>query len=302
MNNIDKIFIVNLDKDIERLNNSYKQLNKYNITNYERYPAVNGKDLNQKELNSYTTILGKIIASKSMIGCGISHINIWRKIIKEKINRCLILEDDFILVDDFLNKYNTIIDKVPYYNYNMLFLSSTQAYYNFYKIRDINNHFYKPLFVCQTVGYIITLKGAQNILKNIDKVFYHIDIQISLQSLITDLNIIAVKEPLIYQTFESSHNTNDRKYPLLIDNLLNNNHDVNYYYKISLFSIAGLDINYNIIVIFLLGFYIFPYAFILLILEYLYKLNDLFLDNLAILVFGYIIRLIYLSLIDLKNK
>ena len=76
MNNIDKIFIVNLDKDIERLNNSYKQLNKYNITNYERYPAVNGKDLSQKELNDYTTILGKLIASKSMIGCGISHINI----------------------------------------------------------------------------------------------------------------------------------------------------------------------------------------------------------------------------------
>ena len=301
MNNIDKIFIVNLYKDIERLNNSYKQLNKYNITNFERYPAVNGKDLNQKELNSYTTVLGKLIASKSMIGCGISHINIWKKIVNEKINTCLILEDDFILVDDFLNKYNRIINKAPE-KYDMLFLTSTHAYYNFYNMRDINKHFYKPLFVCQTVGYIITLKGAQNILKNIDKVFYHIDIQISLQSLFTDLNIIAVKEPLIYQTFESSHNTNDRKYTLLIDNLLINNHDVNYYYKISLFSIAGIDINYNIIVIFLLGFYLFPYATILLILEYLYKPNELFLGNFSILVFGYLIRLIYLTLIDLKIK
>jgi len=297
MNNIDKIFIINLDKDIERLNNSYKQLNKYNITNYERYPAIYAAESNKYELNTYTTTIGKIIASKTMIGCGISHINIWKKIVNEKINTCLILEDDFILVDDFLNKYNRIINKAPE-KYDMLFLTSTHAYYNFYNMRDINKHFYKPLFVCQTVGYIITLKGAQNILKNIDKVFYHIDIQISLQSLFTDLNIIAVKEPLIYQTFESSHNTNDRKYPLLIDNLLINNHDVNYYYKISLFSIAGIDINYNIIVIFLLGFYLFPYAFILLFLEYLYKPNDLFLGNLLILVFGYIIRLTYLNIID----
>ena len=302
MNNIDKIFIVNLDKDIERLNNSYKQLNKYNIKNYERYPAINGYDLNEIELKSYTTILGKIIASKSMIGCGMSHINIWKKIVKEKINRCLILEDDFILVDDFVNKFNNIIDKVPYINYNMLFLSTTDDYYNKYNLGDINNYFYKPLFVCQTVGYIITLKGAQNILKNIDKVFYHIDIQISIQSLFTDLNIIAVKEPLIYQTFESSHNTNDRKYPLLIDNLIINNHDINYYYKISLFSIANIDINYNIIVIFLLGFYVFPYAAILLFLEYIYNPNDLLLGNFLILVFGYLIRLIYLALFDLKIK
>ena len=32
MNKIDKIFIINLDKDVERLNSSYKQLNNYNIT------------------------------------------------------------------------------------------------------------------------------------------------------------------------------------------------------------------------------------------------------------------------------
>jgi GR25 family glycosyltransferase involved in LPS biosynthesis len=51
-----------------------------------------------------------------MIWCGISHINIWKKIVKEKINKSLILEDDFILVDDFLNKlnkFNKIINKEP---------------------------------------------------------------------------------------------------------------------------------------------------------------------------------------------
>ena len=31
---MDKIFIINLDKDNERLNDVYKQLNKYNIKNY----------------------------------------------------------------------------------------------------------------------------------------------------------------------------------------------------------------------------------------------------------------------------
>ena len=35
MNNIDKIFIINLDKDVERYQECLKQMHKYNIKNYE---------------------------------------------------------------------------------------------------------------------------------------------------------------------------------------------------------------------------------------------------------------------------
>ena len=117
-------------------------------------------------------------------------------------------------------------------------------------------------------------------------------------SLFTDLDVISVKERLIYQTFETSNNLNDRNYPLIIDKLLLYNNTFNYYYKLVLISIKNFEININVIFIFLLGMYLFPYAFILLILEYLYKPNNLFLGNLSILVFGYIIRLTYLNIID----
>ena len=297
MNNIDKIFIINLDKDIERLNNSYKQLNYYKIDNYERYPAIYAAESNKYELNTYTTTIGKIIASKTMIGCGISHINIWKKIVREKINTSLIVEDDFILVDDFLNKFNRIINKAPT-EYDILFLSSGQIHNKDLKFRDINEYFYKQIFISQTIGYIITLKGAEKILKYIDKVSYHIDFQICMTSLFTDLDVISVKERLIYQTFETSNNLNDRNYPLIIDKLLLYNNTFNYYYKLVLISIKNFEININVIFIFLLGMYLFPYAFILLILEYLCKPNNLFLGNLSILVFGYIIRLTYLNIID----
>ena len=303
MNNIDKIFIINLDKDIDRLNNSYKQLNYYNINNYERYPAINAAKATEKELNSYTTTIGKIIASKTMIGCGISHINIWKKIVKEKINKSLILEDDFILVDDFLNKFNRIINKAPN-KYDMLFLTSSQIHNDSIKIRDINEYFYKQLIVCQTVGYIITLEGAKKILKYIDKISYHIDFEICMTSLFTDLNIISAKDHLIYQTFETSHNENNRNYPLILDNLISNNYWLNYSYKVVFFSIKSLDININLnfIIILLLGFALFPYAVILLILEYLYKRNDTIIGNFSILLFGYLLRLTYDSINDLKKS
>ena len=291
MDSIDKIFIINLDEDIDRLTNSYNQLNHYNINNYERYPAINGRKANKYELNSYTTNIGKIIASKSMIGCGISHINIWKKIVKEKINKSLIVEDDFIFVDDFLNKFNNIFDNNENNDYEMLFLSSAQLHNKYFKIRNINEYLYKQLFISQTVGYIITLEGAEKILKYINKVSYHIDIEICIISLITDLNIISVKEPLIYQTLDSSNNTHERNYPLIVDKLLTNK-TLNYCYKVVRLSINGFDININILLIFILGFYLFEYAILLLLFEYLYKPNDKLIGNLAILSIGYLLGLI----------
>ena len=296
MNSIDKIYIINLDKDIERLNNSYKQLNKYNIINYERYPAVYGNDCNTYELSTYTTDIGKLIASKSMIGCGISHINIWKKIVNERINKCLILEDDFILKDDFLNKFNNIIDKT-FIDYDMLFLTNNIIHNKNLKLYNIDDNFYKQLFISQTVGYIITLKGAEKILKYINKVSHHIDVELCISSILYNFNIISVKEPLIYQTFDTSNNINDRKYPLIIDKLLIKK-DLNYFYKTILFSIKNINININlnIIIIFLLGYFLFPYAILLLILEYSYKPNNTIIGNFIILAFAYLIKLMYLRI------
>ena len=292
MNIINKIFIINLDKDIERLKNSYEQLNFYNIKNYERYPAIYGNNLNKDELIYYTTDIGKIVASKSMIGCGISHINIWNKIITEKINKCLILEDDFILCDNFINKFDIIINNAPL-EYDIIFLTNNIIHNNNFKLYDINEYFYKQAFISQTVGYIITLNGAKKILNYINKVSYHIDVEICILSLLFNLNIISVKEPLIYQTFITSNNTNDREYPLILDRLLIKQ-DINYLYKAIILQIKNLniDINLNIIIIILLGFYIFPYAILLLILEYFYKPNHKIKVKTLLLIIGYLFKLL----------
>lgn len=292
MNSIDKIFIINLDKDIDRLKNSYEQLDFYNIKNYERYPAIYGANLYNYELNSNTTNIGKIIASNSMIGCGISHINIWKNIIKEKISKCLILEDDFIFVDDFLNKFNNIINEAPI-EYDIIFLTNNIIHNKNLKLYDINQHFYKQALISQTVGYIITLNGAKKILNYINKVSYHIDVELCISSLLYNFNIISVKEPLIYQTFDTSNNTNDREYPLILEKLLIRK-DINYLYKTIILPIKSLniDISFNIIVILLLGFYMFSYAIILLIFEYLYKPNNHIKGNTLILIIGYLFKLL----------
>ena len=295
MNNIDKIIIINLDKDVERMSNCINQLKKYNITNYERYSAIYGSKLSKDEINSFTTNIGKLIASYSIIGCGISHINIWKKIVKNGIKKTLILEDDFILKDDFLNKFNTVINKSPNI-YDIIFLTANITHNNNIKLYDIDENYYKQLIISQTLGYVITLEGAQKLLKYINKVSHHIDVEICIQSLLrNDLNIISLKEPLLYQSYNISYNKNDRHFPLIINDILYDK-DINYHYKTTLFAFINYNVSINSLVIILLGFLNFQAAIIILLIEYFYFTNNennyiLMYGNIILLLIGYLLKL-----------
>ncbi len=269
MDKIDKIFIINMDKDIERYEKCKQQLMNYNITNYERYAAINGSKLTIKEKESITTNIGNIIASSSMIGCGISHINLWKKIVNDGINKTIILEDDFIFKKDFLNKFNDIYKYAPD-NYDMIFLTDNLFHNKNFKFNDINSHFYKQFLISQTLAYIITIDGAKKLLKHINKITYHIDVQLCILGLLTnDINIISIKEPLIYQTYNTSNNINDCYFPLVIDKFLLKHKDIKYLYKAVIFSIMGMDISLNCIFVLLFGFFNISIAIVLLIAEYL---------------------------------
>jgi glycosyl transferase family 25 len=290
---INKIFIINLDKDIERLSNAYEQLDKYEFKNYEKITGINGKRLSIDEINDNTTTIGKLFASRSIIGCGLSHIRLWEKIVKENIELSLILEDDFILKDDFKNKLNNVLLNVSVTNnYHIIYLSSCIFHNKYLKLYDINDFFYKQSLIVQTLSYIITLEGAKTLLKYINKVTYHIDLDICFKSIVNyrNINIISVKDPLVYQTFESSNNTDDRQFPLLINHLLSHKH-LNYMYKTCILSV-NFDLNLNKIFIFLIGYYMIDVAVIILVAEYIYKKNNKIFYNLLILILGWITRLI----------
>lgn len=291
MEKINKIFIINLEKDKDRLYKSIIELNKYKLNNYEFTNAINGNKLNNEEYKSYTSNIGYYITSPSMVGCGMSHIKIWEKIVKNNIKYSLILEDDFKFKNNFLNDFNEMIKHTPN-NFDFLFLNSNIFSNKYLKFYDINDYFYKPLISVETVAYIMTLEGAKKILKYINKVSYHIDFQITLNHLYYNkqLNIIAAKKELIYQDFNDSNNTYNYNFPLIIDYLLNN-YLLNYIYKIILLSIFSIKININLIIILILGYCFFPYALILLLIEYfIIEKNNNLISNFIFLYIGNLIK------------
>ncbi len=96
-------FVINLDKDVERMHFMHEQLTKLNIP-YTRESAVYGKNY-QPSLAEYDEVQalekGRHALLPGEIGCALSHAHVIQKIVAEKISYALILEDDVELPDNF---------------------------------------------------------------------------------------------------------------------------------------------------------------------------------------------------------
>ena len=117
---IDKICVINLDRRKDRLKHIDTGLKK-NKLEYERFAACDGTNLNKykKDIEKYFDKNHKL--NNGQVGCALSHIKIWEKILKNGNKNTLILEDDAVLPDNLLERINNINTELPK-KYNMILL------------------------------------------------------------------------------------------------------------------------------------------------------------------------------------
>lgn len=103
-----KIFVINLEKDIDRLKFMENQLNELGLP-FERFPAIYGKTFVDKDFE-YDDSIAQKINGKSLtlgeIGCALSHKRVYQKFLKDQkdnhsLKYCIVLEDDVLLPKNF---------------------------------------------------------------------------------------------------------------------------------------------------------------------------------------------------------
>lgn len=107
-----KIYIINLDKDKKRLQFSQEQALKIGFT-FERIAGIYAGDMSSSEIkNSVNSFRYRLRLGKQPrlgeIGCALSHIKIYKKMIDEQIPYACILEDDIIILDSFKNQLDKL--------------------------------------------------------------------------------------------------------------------------------------------------------------------------------------------------
>lgn len=109
-----KVFVIHYKKLTERKENILKQFEKHNIIDYEFV------EIDRDELDNHNTDIFCENFNKALIAISLSHFQAYKEI-SEKYENGLIFEDDVILTDDFIDKYNEITSQLPN-DYDMLFI------------------------------------------------------------------------------------------------------------------------------------------------------------------------------------
>jgi GR25 family glycosyltransferase involved in LPS biosynthesis len=119
MNTIDKIFVIHYSPLTERKEHLTAEFRKYGIANYEFFEEYNRNTVSRELMSRYYKLHR---LTPAQICISIAHIEIYRQMVEKNYSRVLILEDDALLADNFLEKFNHYMTVVPS-DFDMLFLN-----------------------------------------------------------------------------------------------------------------------------------------------------------------------------------
>ncbi len=176
-----KIIIITLKEYGVRSQSLIENLNELGI-DYEIYYGVNGKNINiyDTEYDNIKLLYYNLEATfydntkrlngermtRGELGAAWSHINIYKKLLKDdEYDNYIILEDDS-LINTTIEYFKTILLNLPN-KYDIIHIAKS-IWYEFNKISMVNDYYYnisKRFFNCAG-GYIISKEGANKLLKS----------------------------------------------------------------------------------------------------------------------------------------
>ncbi len=119
----DKIFLISIKRNSSRLLNFSS---KYPTIEFEIFPGVDGKELfpSIEFIKDFPIDFFKTnnlsfdrckVWNKGQLGCAMSNYLVQQEIVKRKLNKVLILEDDALLLENMLDYFQSAILELPEY-------------------------------------------------------------------------------------------------------------------------------------------------------------------------------------------
>jgi GR25 family glycosyltransferase involved in LPS biosynthesis len=201
-------YVINLKSRSEKYKYISDQLNKQNLK-FNMFDAIDGSKLDVNDLenkNIYNTnktisYMDRVLR-KGEIGCALSHIFIWAKMLNNTQSKYfLIFEDDAILINNFKSKLIDVLNDIENKEWDVLYLNEN-CYKHFGEMCDGKNFTDKTLLPNRIgygmYGYVINKKFVEKIINNLLPIYYAIDVLLDEESLKNNLICIRSKEVLVH--------------------------------------------------------------------------------------------------------
>ncbi|MGI6353587.1 MAG: glycosyltransferase family 25 protein [Lentisphaeria bacterium] len=173
-----KVFVINLDRDIERMKAAEDQLRRLHVE-FERISAVDGKELSiEEQKKSVNSFRWKCAVGRPFtlgeIGCALSHIALYHRVVEEKLPLACVLEDDVILDERFPKVLSDLMNLFDEKKPQVFLLSNHSDSQG--QLGDGYIGYMTPANVYDTSlkrisgdmfaeGYVVTYEGAKALLK-----------------------------------------------------------------------------------------------------------------------------------------
>lgn len=138
--------------------------------------------------------------SKAEISLAFKHIRVLQDIVRNKVQTALVIEDDVVFDDDFVNKFNLNLMSTPK-DWDMIFIGSgCDLRVPQYRIQEGTTAYLKahPASKC-TDSYLITYDSAERLCKTIIPFTMPIDFELNYQMKEHNMNVYWWDPPLIKQ-------------------------------------------------------------------------------------------------------
>lgn len=223
---IDKVYVINLDRDIDRMRLLDSQLKKLGIE-YTRFSAVDGSTITHSK---YLTEYCNSFCTNGMKGCALSHRAIWEDVVRNNYSNVCIFEDDAKLSDTFNEDFDKMWRQAPK-KYDIFYLGCGLRCTDTAPVATLVNTIQgttpeqiskNVLSVSGSVGthaYIISNKCAK--LLYTLPIITHIDSQIDLWISKFNLNAYSAN-PLLVSVFDNAESKSNlaESYPYITNRIL----------------------------------------------------------------------------------
>ncbi len=182
-----EIFVINLDRDKGKRRHIEALFARHNLK-FTRIEAVDGHQLDNEKIQLFASqskamnVMGRVLTSAE-IGVALSHMLIYSRMIEEKIDKVVILEDDIEFNNSFSEclKYTAQLPidwEVVLLGHRAIqsaFVEASSSLWSQKKIGEIFHCIRFAEFPFGTHGYLINRKGAEKMLKVLQPLVEPID-------------------------------------------------------------------------------------------------------------------------------